>query len=94
MNRSVSIGSWPSRPTTISRVIDARGGFTPVIARQSILKGQMSSDAIAIRIVVKRTRNEESSAKPAPGPMYASAGAALRTSAPATSDTTGKRAVI
>ena len=73
---SVSFGSWPSSPTTISRLIDAR---RPLLAAQSRARaarnGQISSEAMATTIVVKRTRNEDSSAKPAPGPMYASAGA-------------------
>ena len=69
MNCSVSFGSWPSKPTMMSLLIR---GFACVFLRRkrhTIRKGQMRSDAIAIRIVVNTTRNDDSSAKPAPGPM-------------------------
>src|SRR5262249_60223300 len=72
-------------PTTISRLIAARGGRRPVIARNRARNGQTRIDAIAIRIVVKTTRNDESTAKPAPGPMYASARAGASTRASAVS---------
>jgi hypothetical protein len=63
--------------------MSARGALRRVITRHSVRNGHTRSDAMTIRIVVKTTRKEESSAKPAPGPMYASAGISAATSAPA-----------
>ena len=69
----------------MSRLIAARGGFCPVTSRHSARNGQIRIDAIAMRIVVKTTRNYESTAKPAPGPMYASARAGTTSRAAAAS---------
>ena len=51
-----------------SRLMLARGGVPPRRRRHSMRNGQNSRDAIAATVVVKSTRNDESSAKPAPGP--------------------------
>ena len=64
MNRSVSTGSCPSSPTITSRRIFAWGGRPPRSRRQSRRNGQNRSDASAASVVVKRTRNDETSAKP------------------------------
>src|SRR5712692_189609 len=79
MNRSVSFGSWPSKPTTISRLTSARGGFWLRAIRHSVRKTHANIEAIAIKIVVNTTRNDERTANPAPGPMYASARAGRMT---------------
>ena len=50
--------------------------------------GQNSSGASAATMVVNSTRNDDSSAKPAPGPMYASAGCAELTSSTSAAATT------
>ena len=68
INRSVSPGSCPSRPTMTTRRILACGRFLRS-RRQSRRNGQNSRRRQTTTIVVKRTRKEESRAKPAPGPM-------------------------
>src|SRR5262245_51225835 len=73
MNWSVSLGSWPSSPTKISRLMDDRGAVRPRARRHSARNGHARIDAMAMTIVVKMTRNDPRTAKPAPGPMYASA---------------------
>ncbi len=57
----------------MSRVIDERGGFCFRRMRHSVRNGHSRIDAMAMTIVVKTTRNDDSTANPAPGPMYASA---------------------
>ena len=77
MNWSVSFGSWPSRPTTISRAIVALGGAGIMMKRHNARKGHAKSESTTTMTVVKSTKADDMRAKPAPGPMYAEAGAAL-----------------
>ena len=74
MNRSVSVGSWPSRPT-IDEPPDAGARRRAAAQRAATACGTARTAATRSprAIVVKSTRNDESSAKPAPGPTYASA---------------------
>src|SRR5882724_2956586 len=74
MKRSVSWGSCPSRPTMITRRTQGRARFLRRRARHTSRKGRSRRLNTTSTIVVSRTRNEESRATPAPGPMYARRG--------------------
>src|SRR5438477_10429939 len=66
----------------ISRRIAARGGRYPVRSRHSDRNGHMRMDAIASTMVVNTTRNDERTANPAPGPIYAWAGRGVASTTP------------
>jgi hypothetical protein len=52
-----------------SRLIDAAGLRRPVASRHSARTGHATIAAIARTMVTSMTRNDDSSANPAPGPM-------------------------
>ena len=56
--------------------------------------GQIRSDTTTMTIVVKTTRNDDSSAKPAPGPMYASAAAGAPNTRPSPIKQAGVRSLV
>ncbi len=90
ISRSVSLGSCPSKPTMTRRRTHGRACRRRRTTRRSARNGHSTSETMAARKVTKATRNEESSANPAPGPMYASAGTA---SASATAAASARSAV-
>jgi hypothetical protein len=59
----------------MSREIAAFGGVGSVIARHNARKGHATSVKNTARTVVTSTKADDIKAKPAPGPMYAEAGA-------------------
>ena len=69
MNRSVSSGSCPSRPSTITRLTPpATGARPPEIHRTARRKGHVASVSTPSTIVQSRMNSEETKANPAPGP--------------------------
>ena len=68
MNLSVNCGSCPSNPQTMNRLILGLMSERRVSARHSMRKGQMSNEAMTMKIVENSTRKLLTKAKPAPGP--------------------------
>ena len=90
MKRSVSFGSWPSKPTTISRRIFGFGRWALRRKRTAALNGHNRSENNAISPVTKKTKKDVTNTNPAPGPTYAASGAGeaarrMSPSVPATS---------
>ena len=75
MYLAVNSGSIPSRPTKTTLLISSSVLCGLFFARVLKIrrKGQKNTVSMAIIIVMNSTKKEDTNAKPAPGPMYASA---------------------
>ena len=69
MKRSVSFGSWPSKPTMTTRRASGVPSRRRRSSRSTARNGQSSSERRAATKVTNATRNDDRSANPAPGPM-------------------------